>query len=59
MSPILKNLLTIKSIVTIMVMSTFVYLATTQAIDSNTVMLVVTAITTYFFAKPNVDTTEK
>ena len=42
-----------------MVMSTFVYLATTQAIDSNTVMLVVTAITTYFFAKPNVDTTEK
>lgn len=49
----LSELLKIKSIVTLVCMSVFGYMAITNKLQPSEVMVVVTAVITYFFNKDN------
>lgn len=47
----MKELLKVKSIVTLVVMFVFTYLALVKVLDPKDVMIIVTAVITYYFAK--------
>ena len=51
MKKALINLLKVKSIITILVMGVFTYLAVTNQLQTETVSAVIMAIITYYFTK--------
>ena len=47
----ISRLIDVKTIITFVVIGVFAYLAVVGRVDTKDVMIVVTAITTYFFSK--------
>lgn len=58
MKKALINLLKVKSIITILVMGVFTYLAVTNQLQTETVSAVIMAIITYYFTKREDKTVE-